>query len=76
MKANHNLKFKFLIEDVVVFNISKIQDESKSQPYTQLLTRTLVVFNISKIQDESKSQPQLNGEAAKSGCFQYFKDTR
>ena len=43
------------------FNISKIQDESKSQRMVPAGMRSFGAFNISKIQDESKSQLILMG---------------
>jgi len=76
MKANHNTIMKPIGNQCVVFNISKIQDESKSQHVFMSSDRYFVVFNISKIQDESKSQHLLQLLAFIVRCFQYFKDTR
>ena len=76
MKANHNTHLLSSCNFFGAFNISKIQDESKSQPNGNSFDEISGAFNISKIQDESKSQPPLNVVADKLGCFQYFKDTR
>ena len=58
------------------FNISKIQDESKSQRDNGWKIFRSGAFNISKIQDESKSQPLSSFHFQVGWCFQYFKDTR
>ena len=76
MKSNHNtLKSK---ERIVsgAFNISKIQDEIKSQLKKHPAFISRGAFNISKIQDEIKSQLVNAPPILKVGCFQYFKDTR
>ena len=57
MKANHNASMDDISKCVGAFNISKIQDESKSQRHTLTVMQYRGAFNISKIQDESKSQP-------------------
>ena len=56
MKANHNYSICRRISYNAVVNISKIQNESKSQPIATWRIRLLAVVNISKIQNESKSQ--------------------
>ena len=76
MKANHNPYLLFIFKLDGAFNISKIQDESKSQHYLQIVDSCTGAFNISKIQDESKSQPIEWSIPKFIWCFQYFKDTR
>ena len=56
MKANHNDVIGLDLTDNGAFNISKIQDESKSQHRGAISSGLCGAFNISKIQDESKSQ--------------------
>ena len=56
MKANHNLAHNNWPSSKGAFNISKIQDESKSQHIGVIRFSNSGAFNISKIQDESKSQ--------------------
>ena len=53
MKANHNIFFVVMFISIAVVNISKIQNESKSQHFNNCLPQC---DHISKIQNESKSQ--------------------
>ena len=76
MKGNHNKKpnYNYLLN--VVFNISKIQNERKSQLIVVNHSILRVVFNISKIQNERKSQPVAPTKSKKPGCVQHIKDTK
>jgi hypothetical protein len=58
-----------------VLNISKIQNESNSQPIARDGVLIFVVLNISKIQTESNSQPIARDWSAYLCCAQYIKDT-
>ncbi len=53
MKGNHNQSHYQQRYQIVVFNISKIQNERKSQLSLHSNSCRLVVFNISKIQNET-----------------------
>ena len=61
MKANHNMITITNECNRVVFKMSKILNESKSQHLTIDNVLIYVVFKMSKILNESKSQ--LNGGA-------------
>ena len=56
MKGNHNTKLRKDKHPTIVFNISKIQNERKSQLIHIRIVFRAIVFNISKIQNERKSQ--------------------
>ena len=56
MKANHNRKPNAPAVPLVVVNISKSKNESKSQRLTSHIPAYSVVVNISKSKNESKSQ--------------------
>ena len=76
MKANHNNETFDRVMVRAVVNISKIQNESKSQHLLRGYTGLLAVVNISKIQNESKSQPFSAWLNLNISCCQYFKDTK
>ena len=57
MKAIHNCGVELNIPIITVFNTSKIQNESNSQPVAYPNSLLFTVFNTSKIQNESNSQP-------------------
>jgi len=52
MKPNHNLIILISIKIEVVYTMSKIQNETKSQQGTNIVTITGVVYTMSKIQNE------------------------
>jgi len=52
MKPNHNEEIKQFINKTVVYTMSKIQNETKSQQGTNIVTITGVVYTMSKIQNE------------------------
>ena len=56
MKGNHNHLNKLSANILVVINMSKIQNERKSQLPKHTMLGKLVVINMSKIQNERKSQ--------------------
>ena len=56
LKANHNIYDAIVNNGTAVFNMSKIQSESKSQHLKTYSFFISAVFNMSKIQSESKSQ--------------------
>ena len=68
MKGNHNIIAVVVFFVNVVINMSKIQNERKSQQNLNKIKIFFVVINMSKIQNERKSQllHQLNPPS--SGC--------
>ena len=76
MKGNHNLKMSSLIVLSIVFNISKIQNERKSQHKASRYLINQIVFNISKIQNERKSQRAPANANTAVYCVQHIKDTK
>ncbi len=76
MKGNHNSQNDNRVCRPVVFNISKIQNERKSQQKNVNWVHLDVVFNISKIQNERKSQLAGVCPFAKRCCVQHIKDTK
>ena len=76
MKGNHNKKQEELYKVIIVFNISKIQNERKSQHMRTGVTHGQIVFNISKIQNERKSQLLTSTLTMVSYCVQHIKDTK
>ena len=56
MKGNHNTILTIKKVTQVVINMSKIQNERKSQQLGKSHSLILVVINMSKIQNERKSQ--------------------
>ena len=56
MKPNHNNMGKLPTIFTVVYTMSKIQNETKSQLFVARLFLLLVVYTMSKIQNETKSQ--------------------
>ncbi len=76
MKGNHNSSVPHNLIAKIVFNISKIQNERKSQLLSALAKRTEIVFNISKIQNERKSQHKKSTDGFKPDCVQHIKDTK
>ena len=76
MKANHNSKKSIFSLSIVVFNISKIQDESKSQPSidkARFAERCFQYFKDTRWKQITTVDYANNGTYC---CFQYFKDTR
>ncbi len=56
MKANHNNVIPATYSNVVVVNINKSKNESKSQRNIRQQISQIVVVNINKSKNESKSQ--------------------
>ena len=76
MKGNHNSDFLFMPLVKVVFNMSKIQNERKSQLNMIWSYTLIVVFNMSKIQNERKSQHKYTKYIYAMSCVQHVKDTK
>ena len=76
MKAIHNCYLFFQNYYSTVFNTSKIQNESNSQPKNKTPTTVITVFNTSKIQNESNSQLCANFDVINTDCVQYIKNTK
>ena len=71
MKANHNLAPSMWVDRLVVVNISKSKNESKSQQQSGNFNVSGVVVNISKSKNESKSQQSIVFFVLLEGCGQY-----
>ena len=71
MKANHNHYGYINAFDMVVTNISRSKNESKSQLHYGLRTEIKVVTNISRSKNESKSQLCLAEPSIKKCCNKY-----
>ena len=56
--------------------MSKIQNESKSQPLMYVANSIIIVISMSKIQNESKSQLKEPTPLSYANCNQYVKDTK
>ena len=76
MKGNHNSDCLKPQQIPIVFNISKIQNERKSQLLCVFSVFPQIVFNISKIQNERKSQLKAAIAGAGTNCVQHIKDTK
>ncbi len=76
MKANHNWFYFFFIINNGAFNISKIQDESKSQLFIGQYIGIIRCFQYFKDTRWKQITTSNYVYACFVWCFQYFKDTR
>jgi len=76
MKSNHNNEDALDFLPKAVINMSKIQNEIKSQLDRLDELKDSAVINMSKIQNEIKSQQGFGNISLDNGCYQYVKDTK
>jgi len=76
MKSNHNKLFTVSSVAKAVINMSKIQNEIKSQHIFHTIYLFNAVINMSKIQNEIKSQQLPECQTNLMSCYQYVKDTK
>ncbi len=76
MKPNHNFQTKNPKRILVVYTMSKIQNETKSQHVFYIYFLVGVVYTMSKIQNETKSQLTLGYPKNEDSCLYYVKDTK
>ncbi len=73
MKGNHNNESILIDVEKAVINMSKIQNERKSQRIPTALYTKMAVINMSKIQNERKSQLDTNLKIEKKAVINMSK---
>ncbi len=76
MKPNHNTLSGLRSANEVVYTMSKIQNETKSQLIRSTMCYVIVVYTMSKIQNETKSQRNISNFVCNFSCLYYVKDTK